>query len=542
MLDKKVLIADDSVIVISSVKNMLIKIGFNERNILSAKSVRVAISIVKSHDIDVIISDYNFGAGLNGKQFYEEIIHYDLIKSKCAFIVITGDSSKKAVRMLTELKPDDYILKPFNAESLKNRIFRSIKKKDALHELFSLQKKEMYKEGLEHCDNLILFHPEYRFIIEKFKGEFLTNLSLHDKAKKVYQSVLEKKDALWAKIGYANSLANLGDIIEADKLLDKVLEIDPYNIDANISKGNLNLLKHDIPLAIKHYNFVNSLTFGNSERELVLVNLCLAQRDYNEAINRYDNYLTINKDTYRDNIFSKLNKIRILLYACSNSKEKKTSYINLAKYIIQDILAHYKDDLSSEIQEEINLIIAHIALESKEYGVTLKYLKKILSSNKLKHFYPLYQLSWIFDLLCCESEFSLTLVNLTKALQHHNNDSILSSKIAMVEQLIKDNNHKKNWLESKLQNINIKDKNTSIEELEDLLTVKQRYPLIKSVNFRIIKLLTKKWPKQKGANEVINIINDCDIVVRTFFSDSELISSRYQEYYTEAINHCDEHR
>ncbi|EGU39937.1 response regulator receiver protein, partial [Vibrio ichthyoenteri ATCC 700023] len=436
MLDKKVLIADDSIIVISSVKNMLIKIGFNERNILSAKSVRVALSLVKSHSIDVVISDYNFGAGLNGKQFYEEIIHYDLIKSKCVFIVITGDSSKKAVRMLTELKPDDYILKPFNAESLKHRLFRSIKKKDALHELFALQKKEMYEKGLDYCENLSQFHPEYKFLIEKFKGEFLTKLSLHDKAKKVYQSVLETKDVLWAKIGYANSLANLGDMIEADKLLDKVLELDPYNIDANISKGNLNLLKSDIPLAIKHYDFVNSLTFGNSERELVLVNLCLAQRDYAEAINRYDNYLTINKDTYRDNVFSRLNKIRTLLYACSNSKENKSNYTNLAKHIVQDVLTHYKDEISSEIQEEINLIIAHIALESKQYGITLKYLKQILSNNKLKHFYSLYQLNWLFDLLCCESEFSLTLINLTKALQHHNNNSILSSKMAMVEQLI----------------------------------------------------------------------------------------------------------
>ncbi|EGU40988.1 response regulator receiver protein, partial [Vibrio ichthyoenteri ATCC 700023] len=104
------------------------------------------------------------------------------------------------------------------------------------------------------------------------------------------------------------------------------------------------------------------------------------------------------------------------------------------------------------------------------------------------------------------------------------------------------NNNKKNWLDLKLENINVKYKNISIEELEDLLTVKQRYPLIKSVNFKIIKLLTKTWPKQKGANEVKTIINDCDIVVRTFFSETELISSRYQDYYTEAINHCDEHR
>ncbi|MCZ8488250.1 response regulator [Vibrio lentus] len=64
---------DDSAIVLSTIRNILIHIGFFERSISIAKSPRAAMTITSDLTFDVIICDYNFGDTINGKQLFEEL-------------------------------------------------------------------------------------------------------------------------------------------------------------------------------------------------------------------------------------------------------------------------------------------------------------------------------------------------------------------------------------------------------------------------------------------------------------------------------------
>ena len=73
------LIVDDSAIVLSTIRNMLIHIGFSERSISIAKSPRVAMTITSDTIFDVIICDYNFGDTINGKQLFEELKQYHVM-------------------------------------------------------------------------------------------------------------------------------------------------------------------------------------------------------------------------------------------------------------------------------------------------------------------------------------------------------------------------------------------------------------------------------------------------------------------------------
>ncbi|HIH0843702.1 TPA: response regulator, partial [Vibrio cholerae] len=131
----EVLIVDDSTIVLSSLNLMLKNIGFNDNNIKFTSNPKTVAALCKRYDFDIIICDYNFGNNLNGRQVFEELKHYKLIKNKTIFIIITGDSSVQTVRAVIELEPDEYLLKPFNLNDLKLRINNSMRRKIVLNNL-----------------------------------------------------------------------------------------------------------------------------------------------------------------------------------------------------------------------------------------------------------------------------------------------------------------------------------------------------------------------------------------------------------------------
>ena len=279
-----VLIVDDAPIVVLTLRNMLTKLGFSDKRIFTARLAKGAVSIAQQERIDLIICDYNFGRGMNGKQLFEELKHLKLLNHDTVFILVTGENSATIVRAIIELKPDEYLLKPFNSITLRERISAAVKRKSLLQAIYQAELNNDAHAGLEACDELTPFHSEYFFIIEKFRADFLTRLKLHQEAKVVYEQVIERKDVNWAKIGLANTLVTLGEHDEAQRLVRALLEESPNNVDIRECAAYFSMLNREVPSAIRHLELANSLVEGNSERELVIVNLCLAEHDYHSAL------------------------------------------------------------------------------------------------------------------------------------------------------------------------------------------------------------------------------------------------------------------
>lgn len=86
----KVLIIDDAPVVITSLRGMLLKLGFSDSNIQFSKSPKSAVFKANREKFDIFICDYNFGKGMNGKQIFEELKHYKLLANDAVFILRPG--------------------------------------------------------------------------------------------------------------------------------------------------------------------------------------------------------------------------------------------------------------------------------------------------------------------------------------------------------------------------------------------------------------------------------------------------------------------
>lgn len=156
-----VLIVDDAPPILTTIKIMLTRFGFAEQNIAIAKTAKLALIQASAREFDIFIADFNLGSGLNGKQLYEELIHYNYLKCYAIFILITGDSSASTVRPIIELRPDEYILKPFSANDLKRRLVTALNRKRVLAPLYKAERELDPQTGLRLCEEITPFNREY---------------------------------------------------------------------------------------------------------------------------------------------------------------------------------------------------------------------------------------------------------------------------------------------------------------------------------------------------------------------------------------------
>ncbi|OLQ91858.1 hypothetical protein BIY21_12645 [Vibrio ponticus] len=529
-----VLVIDDAPPILSTIKQMLLKFGVLENNLVTTKSPKAALVHGSIRSFDLIICDYNLGTTLNGKQLFEEFIHYGYLRCDAVFMLISGDRSSSTIRPIIELKPDEYILKPFTSQLLKERSLAALKRKKALAQLYKAERELDPKFGLELCGELLPFHREYYFEIEQFRGSFQSMLAMHHEAKATYESLAKQTKSDWAQLGVANSLANLGDVEQANQIVDHLLDKSPNNTCVRTEAAKVSLINHKIPTAIAHLEVASQLTPGNSERELVIVNLCIAVGEYQQALEHFNAYMEINKNTYRANVFTQINFVRVMLYSYCESFTNAQLLADIKRHIHQLVKNRQEQN-----RDEIELLLAHYAYASGNFRFAITCLKKLVAESSINHFYAAYQLAWILDRLEMEELFTQAIEDCNTSLKIEYSQLLFTSKITMLNKLCHSNKVKNKRLISQHQRLKTDNIELS-EQLAICLEILEQNPLLKHVCIRAVKLLNVAWPMHLGGLQVRRILQKYDHTIRQLFASQDLLNMDYDQHYASALKRCDE--
>jgi two-component system chemotaxis response regulator CheY len=119
----RVLIVDDSSTMRRIISNVVQQIGISPDNIFQADDGKNAIKVLDSIDnnIDIILTDWNM-PNMNGLQFVQYLRSNPLFK-KIPIIMITTEGAKAEVITALKAGVNNYIVKPFPAETLKEKIY-----------------------------------------------------------------------------------------------------------------------------------------------------------------------------------------------------------------------------------------------------------------------------------------------------------------------------------------------------------------------------------------------------------------------------------
>ncbi|TAN57586.1 MAG: response regulator [Rhodospirillales bacterium] len=114
----KVLIVDDYKTMLRIVRNLLKQLGF--MNVDEATDGSMALQLLRNAQYGLVISDWNMEP-MTGLQLLKEV-RADAKLKGVPFIMVTAESKSENVIAAKEAGVSNYIVKPFNAETLKTKM------------------------------------------------------------------------------------------------------------------------------------------------------------------------------------------------------------------------------------------------------------------------------------------------------------------------------------------------------------------------------------------------------------------------------------
>jgi len=119
----EVLVVDDFATMRRVIKNLLKQIGY--KNITEAEDGVAALSILKSQKIDFVISDWNM-PNMSGLELLKAV-RVDNELSSLPFLMVTAEGLKENVVLAIKAGVSGYIVKPFTADVLSEKIEKTVK-------------------------------------------------------------------------------------------------------------------------------------------------------------------------------------------------------------------------------------------------------------------------------------------------------------------------------------------------------------------------------------------------------------------------------
>jgi two-component system chemotaxis response regulator CheY len=114
----RVLIVDDYNTMLRILRNLLRQLEFN--NVEEANNGEEALSLLKRSTFDLVISDWNM-TPMTGIDLLRSV-RADANLRRLPFIMVTAESKTENVVIAKQAGVSNYIVKPFNAETLRAKI------------------------------------------------------------------------------------------------------------------------------------------------------------------------------------------------------------------------------------------------------------------------------------------------------------------------------------------------------------------------------------------------------------------------------------
>ncbi len=214
----------------ASLHNMLNLCGLLK--IEDAANSSQAIRQLGTKTFDLILCEYDLEGGQDGQQLLEDLRHHKLTGAATIFIMVTGEGSFGKVVSAAELAPSDYILKPFTADNMLERIARAVDKRNAFLPVHQCVELGDERGAIAACLAGAVAAPRYHTDFQRLRAELHVLLGEPEAAEPIYAELYSAKAIGWARLGQAKTLFQRGQFEEARAMLESLLENNKKFLDA----------------------------------------------------------------------------------------------------------------------------------------------------------------------------------------------------------------------------------------------------------------------------------------------------------------------
>lgn len=184
-----------------------------------AVSSGTAIRQLQARSFDIILCEYDLGDGQDGQQFLEDVRHNKLISMSTIFFMVTAERAYEKVVSAAELAPSDYILKPFTADTLMDRIGKAVEKRAVFAGLYRLMERGDLNQAISACLEGEAGDRRYLVDFKRLRAELHISLGEPHLAEPLYVELYELRAVAWARLGLAKTLFMQNKFAESEEML-----------------------------------------------------------------------------------------------------------------------------------------------------------------------------------------------------------------------------------------------------------------------------------------------------------------------------------
>ena len=209
---------------------------------------------------DLLLCEYQLDQGTPGQDLIDELRRSGMLSLRTVVVMLSSQASYRVVAEVAESALDGFIIKPFTAGKLEDRLISAFLRKDSLREVFDAIEADNHAEALALCEARYQVRGPYWTHAARIGAELAIRLERLPLANAMYAAVLADKAVPWAKLGLARVLQADGQADAAVSTIRNLLADEPKYADAYDVMGRIHAEQGDMAGAIAAYKQAVEIT------------------------------------------------------------------------------------------------------------------------------------------------------------------------------------------------------------------------------------------------------------------------------------------
>ena len=216
---------------------------------------------------DFVLCEQQFQDGTqSGQGLLDDLRRAQLLPFSTVFFMVTSEASYSSVAEAAESALDGYLLKPFTAATLFDRLHVARLRKAHLKPIFTAIEDSDFGGAAALCIERFRSRAPYWLYAARIGTELLLRTQRHEEAQELFEAVIAAKTLPWAKLGVARAQMEAGHTVRALNTLERLTGEDTSFADAYDVMGSAQVELGKFDEALQTYKLAAELTPGSVVR------------------------------------------------------------------------------------------------------------------------------------------------------------------------------------------------------------------------------------------------------------------------------------
>lgn len=227
---------------------------------------------LEKRSFDIVLCDYHFDqCDYSGQDLLDDLRRSQLLPYFTTFVMVTGEASYTKVAEAAESALDSYLIKPYAAAKLGERLQQARTRKTEMRSIFRSIEDGDLDNAAGLCVQRYLAKQPFAQYAARIGGELLLRQGHHAKAQALYQKVLQEQAGVgWARLGLARTYFIDNNNTQARKVLDSLLAEQPAHAEGHDLMGRIMIEQGDLNGALESLKRAVNVTPSSITRCLKL--------------------------------------------------------------------------------------------------------------------------------------------------------------------------------------------------------------------------------------------------------------------------------